>query len=125
MNQLFLTLAIDTKYKNKQLKPWLDTGFNGDLIINTKIAEQLRPEIAGRAIVKLADGKSSIAIVAYVDLIINVGEVTYNFQRTQVLIMENESDPVVGIDLLKRVQQKSGFRARLDLIRKKVEFIEN
>ena len=81
----------------------LDTGFEGELALPSRIIRQLGLAAAGRRWVELADGRAE-TLRRY------VGVALWDGQNRDVEVIETGSDPLVGMALLE------GCRVTVDVI---------
>lgn len=124
MNQLKLGLHLESEYKTKFVSAWLDTGFNGSLIINNNLAQKLQAKALKRIKVGLGDNQSTQGILSNLNISITVEDKQINLRNVTVLILENENQPVIGIGLLERIQKVTNLQAKLNVIKEKVKLVE-
>lgn len=124
MNQLKLGLHLESEYKNKFVSAWLDTGFNGSLIINNKLAQKLQAKALKRIKVGLGDNQSTQGILSNLNISITIEDKQINLRNVAVLILENENKPVIGIGLLERIQKVTNLQAKLNVIKEEVRLVE-
>lgn len=86
MNQLKLGLHLESEYKTKFVKAWLDTGFNGSLIINNNLAQKLQAKALKRIKVGLGDNQSTKGILTNLNISITVEDKQIN--------LRNVTDPI-------------------------------
>jgi len=107
----FPAIKVVVGWKQKAATPIaiLDTGFNGDLQITPKIAEQLKLEIIGQIKSKIANGQDIELPMAYA-----MSAFENTSQYVEVLISDNP--PLVGMGFL----EKFGCKAIIDCKNKTV-----
>lgn len=124
MNQLKLGLRLESEYKTKFVSAWLDTGFNGSLIINHNLAQKLQAKALKRIKVGLGDNQSTQGILTNLNISITVDDKQLNLRNVTVLILENENQPVIGIGLLERIQKLTNLQAKLNVVKEEVKLVE-
>jgi clan AA aspartic protease len=120
--KIYTTLQIDTACKTKHLKAWVDTGFDKYLILPEKIAETIRLPIVKRVPVVLGNNKATLGAVGTAVLIQFVGETKLEIEA-EVLVLPNESEPIIGISLLNLIYEQTNYNPLLDMGKEKLKFI--
>lgn len=122
IKKIYTTLEIGTDYKNKNLKAWLDTGFDKYLILPETIAEKIRLPIVKRVPVVLGNNKLSLGAVGRALLILYIEEMRLEIEA-EVLVLPNESEPIIGIGLMQLIYAQTNYNPLLDIQKEKLKFI--
>ncbi len=84
---------IGSNQKRENVEAVLDTGFNGYLTLTNDLINSLKLQLAGSRHVTLGDGN-----VVVLDMYL--AKVLWHGQEREVLILEAEGGPLVGMSLL-------------------------
>jgi clan AA aspartic protease len=108
----------ERKYSKVEIECLIDTGFDDCLAIPYTLAKELDLEVVGEASVILADGSQVASDVVFAHIII---QNDHNLAcSVPVQLIDEESEPLVGIRLLSSICDKFSF----DFLNKKI-IIEN
>jgi len=91
-----VTVAVgsDDQATRHPVEVWIDTGFNGDLVLSNQLIENLKLKQSGTIKAVLADG-SATALERYVCVVDWLGE------RRELEVVANEGEyPLLGVGLL-------------------------
>lgn len=122
--KIYTTLQVDTATKRQRVKAWLDTGFDKYLILPEKIAEKLRLEIKKRVPIGLGNGKFSYGAIGEATLSLTINGVLIEVE-TEILVLPNEAEAIIGIELLYLIFEKTGFSPLVDFRMSSIAFLEN
>ena len=84
---------VNSNQKKEKVEAVIDTGFNGYLTLPSNLINRLEFHLAGNRRVTLGDGNVVV-------LDVYLAKVLWHGQEREVLILEAESGPLVGISLL-------------------------
>ena len=84
---------IGSNQKRENVETVIDTGFNGYLTLSSDLINYLKLQLAGSRHVTLGDGNVVV-------LDVYLAKVLWHGQEREVLILEAEGGPLVGMSLL-------------------------
>ena len=84
---------IGSNQKRENVETVIDTGFNGYLTLSSDLINYLKLQLAGSRHVTLGDGNVVV-------LDVYLAKVPWHGQEREVLILEAEGGPLVGMSLL-------------------------
>ena len=85
--------VVGSNHRKEQVEAVIDTGFNGYLTLPSDLINRLGFHIAGNRRVTLGDGNVVV-------LDVYLAKVLWHGQEREVLILEAEGGPLVGMSLL-------------------------
>lgn len=120
--KIYTTLQIDTPTKRLKIKAWVDTGFDKYLILPEKIAEKLRLKVIKRVPIGLGNGKVSLGALGEALLSMSINGKLVEVEA-EVLVLPKEMEPIVGVELLYLIHERTGCSPLLDFKSEQLAFL--
>jgi predicted aspartyl protease len=125
MKYLHLDCLIQSDFKDKYCKCLIDTGFDGSLIINEKLAQtlQLTPLVNKVSKTYLGDGKAVLTRLTKLNFSLN-SDYFVNTYQVVAVILPQDIECIIGTELLEAVCRAQKTNVQLNYVSNTVDFLK-